>query len=75
MKVFNVTLKERREIFDIKADLSMFDSPAWIRQGKTIRFWIESDNTFGIEEQRKTMAHGQDDLLLEMEYKKPVATK
>ena len=38
MKVFNMTLKERREVLDIKADPSMFDSPAWIRQGKTIRF-------------------------------------
>ena len=40
MKVFNMTLKERREVLDIKADPSMFDSPAWVRQGKTIRFWL-----------------------------------
>ena len=38
MKVFNMTLRERREVLDIKADPSMFDSPAWVRQGKTIRF-------------------------------------
>ena len=38
MKVFNMTLKERREVLDIKADPSMFDSPAWIRQGKAVRF-------------------------------------
>ncbi len=37
-KVFNMTLQERREVLDIKADPSIFDSPAWIRQGKTIRF-------------------------------------
>ena len=38
MKVFNMSLKDRREVLDIKADPSMFDSPAWIRQGKEIRF-------------------------------------
>ena len=38
MKVFNMTLKDRREVLDIKVDPSMFDSPAWVRQGKTIRF-------------------------------------
>ena len=38
MKVFNMTLKDRREVLDIKANPSMFDSPAWVRQGKTIRF-------------------------------------
>jgi len=38
VKVFNMSLKERREVLDIKADPSMFDSPAWVRQGKTIRF-------------------------------------
>ena len=38
MKVFNMSLKDRREVLDIKADASMFDSPAWIRQGKEIRF-------------------------------------
>ena len=38
MKVFNMTLKNRREVLDIKTDPSMFDSPAWFRQGKTIRF-------------------------------------
>jgi len=38
MKVFNMTLKERREVLDIKANPSVFDSPAWVRQGKTIHF-------------------------------------
>lgn len=38
VKVFNMSLKERREVLDIKADPSVFDSPAWVRQGKTIRF-------------------------------------
>ena len=38
MKVFNMSLKDRHEVLDIKADPSMFDSPAWIRQGKEIRF-------------------------------------
>jgi hypothetical protein len=38
MKVFNMSLKDRREVLDIKADPSIFDSPAWIRQGKEIRF-------------------------------------
>jgi hypothetical protein len=36
--VFQMSLQQRREEIDIKADPSMFDSPAWIRQGKTIRF-------------------------------------
>ncbi len=38
MKVFNMSIKVRREVLDIKADPSMFDAPAWIRQGKIIRF-------------------------------------
>lgn len=38
LTVFNMSLKSRRERLDIKADPSMFDSPAWRRQGKTIRF-------------------------------------
>ena len=38
MTVFQMPLQQRREEIDIKADPSMFDSPAWIRQGKTIRF-------------------------------------
>ena len=40
IKVFNMSLKDRREVLDIKADPSMFDSPAWIRQGKEICFWL-----------------------------------
>ena len=38
MKVFNMSIKVRREVLDIKADPSMFDAPEWIRQGKNIRF-------------------------------------
>ncbi len=38
MKVFSMSLKDRREVLDIKADPSMFDSSAWVRQGKIIRF-------------------------------------
>ena len=38
MTVFQMSLQQRREEIGIKADPSMFNSPAWIRQGKTIRF-------------------------------------
>ena len=38
MMVFKISLQDRRETLNLKADPSLFDSPAWVGQGKAIRF-------------------------------------